>query len=137
MPRPSRLLAVLVLLLALAAPTAAVAQSDNPFTPLPQAQQDDGTQTQTIPETADNSTADDGGLSRAQEILIFLAGVLLIAGIAWVILRDARRRAPVSDAELRHRGEDTQRGTRPDAARRKAQNRSRAKAQRRARRRNR
>ena len=82
--------------LALAAPAAAVAQS--PFAPLPPAQPDQS-QVQTTP-VSNSSTVDNGGLTRFQEVLIFLGGVALIGGIGFAILSDARRRAPVRQDEL-------------------------------------
>ena len=44
----------------------------------------------------------DGGLAGWQEILIFGGGAILLGGIAWVIISDARRRAPVTDAQMGH-----------------------------------
>jgi hypothetical protein len=62
-------------------------------------------------------------------ILIFGAGGTLLAGIAWVIVRDARRSAPVPDRLPGPSGS----ARRPDRARVRA----RAKAARRQRKRNR
>jgi hypothetical protein len=77
---------------ALLAPGAAHAQS-NPFAPLPQVQP-------TAPEpVAPASTADDedDGLAGWQQVLIILAGGLLVIGIGWAIIGDARNRAPTDD----------------------------------------
>jgi hypothetical protein len=46
------------------------------------------------PPPVDNDTGDDG-LSTLQQILIFGSAALVLAVIAFVIVRDARRRAPV------------------------------------------
>jgi hypothetical protein len=76
-------------------PVAARAQ----FEPLAPAQQ----QTQpTVVVPADNS--DGGGLESWQEILIFAAGVILLAGIGWAIVTDARSRAPVREGETHRLG---------------------------------
>jgi hypothetical protein len=95
--RRLRPLTLVLCLLALALPGTALAQ--NPFTPLPQAAPDTTT-TQVVTTNASSSTVDNGGLKRWQEILIFLGGVALLAGIAGGIYVDARRRAPVAEGEL-------------------------------------
>jgi hypothetical protein len=97
-----RPLAIAALLCALAPPVAAVAQS--PFSPLPQAQQP--TQTAT-PSNNSSNNGDSGGLQSWQEILIFMGGVVLIAGIGYGIVTDARRNAPVKHGEESHIGEPT------------------------------
>ena len=86
--------AALLLSLTLAAP--ALAQ-DNPLGPLP-------TPAPAPPETVVVSPgADDGdGLSAWQQALIFGGGLLLLGGIAYAIVSDARRRAPVSEKEAGH-----------------------------------
>lgn len=85
--RPTALLALLTVTLALAAPAAAVAQS--PFLPLPQ-----GGQPTIQQQPVTTSSSSGGGLKTWQEVLIFAAGIVLIAGIAVAILADARHRAP-------------------------------------------
>lgn len=87
--RPTAILAVLLLAAALAMPAAALAQS--PFLPLPQ-----GAQPTVQQPAVTTSTSGGGGLKTWQEVLIFAAGIVLIAGIAMAILGDARRRAPVA-----------------------------------------
>src|SRR4051794_18366252 len=86
--RPARL-AVLLAVLALAAPAVAGAQRA-PSLGAP-------TQSQPTPTVATTADASGGGLETWQELLIFGAGVVLLAGIAWAIVGDARSRAPVAD----------------------------------------
>jgi len=98
-----RPLAIAALLCVLAPPAAALAQ--NPFGPLPQAQQP--TQTTTTSHGSSSNTGDSGGLKSWQEILIFMGGVVLIVGIGYGIVTDARRNAPVKEGEESHIGEPT------------------------------
>lgn len=88
-------LAVLALL---AVPATAPAQQ-NPFAPLPPADQP---ATPTVVVAPDTGGGD--GLKAWQEMLIFGGGLLLLAGIAYAIVSDARRRAPVKDSEIAHPG---------------------------------
>jgi hypothetical protein len=76
-----------------------------------------------------------GGLKTWQEVLIFAAGIILIAGIAVAILADSRERA----ARLGHGRAVTEPGEAPHRhkQRSKQQARAKGKAQRAARRRNR
>ena len=97
MRTPAKILATLALL---AAPATVHAQA-NPFTPLPQAQ---STPTEVVVPPSNNSSSDNGGLADWQEILIFVAGLILLVGIGWAIASDARRRAPVKQSELAHPG---------------------------------
>jgi hypothetical protein len=97
-----RPLAIAALLCVLAPPAAALAQ--NPFGPLPQAQQP--TQTATT-STGSSTTSGSGGLQSWQEILIFMGGVVLIVGIGYAIVTDARRNAPVKEGEESHIGQPT------------------------------
>src|SRR3954453_22930326 len=90
---------VLASLALLGAPASAFAQA-NPFTPLPPGQ---STPTEVVVPPPTNSN-DNGGLATWQEILIFVAGLILLLGIGWAIASDARRRAPVKQSELAHPG---------------------------------
>jgi hypothetical protein len=122
----------LLCLLALALPTAAFAQSDNPFGPLNLPPAD------TTPEpvaTQSSSSDDNGGLKSWQEVLIILAGGVLIVGIGWAIVADARQNAPTGDET--EGKTDAMRRQEADHKRRKAQARAAGKRQRAARRRNR
>ncbi|MCW3001570.1 MAG: hypothetical protein JWQ20_868 [Conexibacter sp.] len=122
---------LLICLVALAAPVAAHAQS-SPFAPLPPAQT---AAPDPAPAPPPSTSTDDGGLKGWQTTLIVLAGGLLLLGIAWAIVSDARRVAPAGDepetkAEAKARQE-------ADLKRRKARNRAAAKRSRAARKRNR
>jgi hypothetical protein len=108
------------------------AQDASPFTPLPPAQTTPDVQP-TV--TSSTSTSDDGGLKSWQQILIFAGGGILLLGIAWAILTDARAHTPAEDdtedrQEARLRKE-------ADIKRRKARNRAAAKRSKAARKRNR
>jgi hypothetical protein len=118
---------VLATLALAAAPAAAVAQS--PFQALPPAQ--------TTPDVtvAPSSDGGGGGLATWQEVLMFGAGLILIGGIGWAIVSDARNRAPVSDAELAHPGMGGSTPRRSPQAKQRA--RQKAKAARKQRRRTR
>jgi hypothetical protein len=122
---------LLICLVALAAPIAAHAQ-DSPFAPLPPAQ----TTPDPVPTaTSSSSSSDDGGLAGWQTTLIVVAGGILLLGIAWAIVADARSVAPTGDepetkAESKARQE-------ADLKRRKARNRAAAKRSRDARKKNR
>ena len=124
-------LAALLCLLALAAPGPALAQG--PFQPLPPAPPPQPT-TVVEPDPSDDG---DDGLSSTQQLLIGLSGIILLGGIAWAILRDARSAAPV----LRRKGsgadEDVHRpkGSQKPAGVRHRQSRAKAKAARQARKR--
>jgi hypothetical protein len=125
-----RWVSLLVVVLALAAPAGALAQSD-PFSPLPPAQ----TAPTPTPVAPTSSGDDDGGLKGWQEILIIAAGVCLLLGIGWAIVGDARSRLAGSEggpgrAEARARRE-------ADHKRRKTKARAAGKRSRAARRRNR
>jgi hypothetical protein len=87
-------LAIALLVLALAAPPAALAQAQDPFGPLPQAPP---AQTPT-PEPPDSPAAE-GETGRTT--LYAIAGALLAAFvfIGWWISRDARRSAPKSERD--------------------------------------
>ncbi len=121
---------VLVLCLPLAAPAGALAQGD-PFGPIPQSPQPTPT---VAPAPADPT---DDGLSDTQQLLIALAGFVLLLGIAWAIVRDARQSAPVSGAADPLEAGERTKGSRTPPKRRVKQGRQRAKAARQARKRNR
>ena len=89
-----RATALATLLLALA-PVAARAQ----FAPLPPAQGQ--TQPTVVVSNGDN---DNGGLKTWQQFLIFGAAGVLLVGIAWAIVTDARSRAPVREGETHRLG---------------------------------
>ena len=91
---------ILASLALLGAPASAFAQA-NPFSPIPQAQT---TPTEVVVAPPSNGSDSGGGLADWQEILIFVAGLILLLGIGWAIATDARRRAPVKDSELAHPG---------------------------------
>jgi hypothetical protein len=89
--------------------------------------------------TQTTSSADDGGLETWQQVLIFGAGVVLLGGIAWAIIGDARHRAPVAPRGRAASAAAGDGGRLPphERRRRKERARARGRAQRRARRRNR
>jgi hypothetical protein len=91
---------ILAALALMGSPTAALAQ-DNPLGPLP-------TPAPSQPQTVVVAPSTDGGdgLKGWQQGLILGAGLVLLAGIAWAIVSDARRRAPVKDNEMAHPGLD-------------------------------
>jgi hypothetical protein len=125
-----RRLTLLFCFFALALPVVAQAQN-SPFAPLPPAVTNPQ---QAAPTATTSTTTDDGGLASWQQILIVVGGGILLLGIAWAILSDARKAAPVGEtetvAESKARKEE-------DIKRRKAKNRAAAKRSRAARKRNR
>jgi hypothetical protein len=127
-----RRVTLLLSVLALALPSAALAQSDNPFGPL---QLPPVNTTPPDAPTTTSSSSDGGGLKSWQEVLIILAGGILIAGIGWAIVADARSVAPkVADSETRSQAKARQEA---DLKRRKAQARAANRRSRAARKRNR
>jgi hypothetical protein len=127
---------LLCLVVALAGlPLAAVAGAQSsPFAPLPQPTPDQS-QTPTVATTSSTTTDDSGGLKDWQEILIFAGGGILLLGIAWAIVSDARAHAPVEDdSPDREASRERQEA---DLKRRKARNRAAAKRSKAARKRNR
>lgn len=94
-----RPLAIAAALCLLAPAAAALAQ--NPFAPLPTPQQP----TPTTTSTSGSSSNPDSGLKTWQEVLIFMGGIVLIAGIGYGIVTDARRSAPVKEGEEGHIGQ--------------------------------
>jgi hypothetical protein len=118
--------AILVALLLLAFPAAALGQS-SPFGPLPPASQP------TPAPTAAPNPADQGKVSRP--LLLGIAGgvALLFVGIGLYISRDARKNLTESDRDkLEHQRERTEEQRR-NAEKAKQRARARAKAQRQAR----
>jgi len=107
----------LAVFLATALPGVAVAQ-DNPLSPLPQAQTTPATVVVAPPTDADS------GLKTWQTVLIIGAGLVLLVGVGWAIVSDARNRAPVSEKELAHPGMASSRPNRSQ----KQKQRARAKA---------
>jgi hypothetical protein len=89
---------VLTSLALLALPSGAPAQQ-SPFAPLPQAAQPT---TPTV--VVQPSSNGNGGLKGWQQALIVAAGMVLLVGIGWAIVSDARSKAPVKDSELAHPG---------------------------------
>jgi hypothetical protein len=90
-------IAVALLVLALAAPPAALAQQD-PFGPLPQAPPAE------TPTPAPQEGVDQGS-DTGRTTLYAIAGVLMVAFvfIGWWISRDARRSAPKGERDRAHR----------------------------------
>jgi hypothetical protein len=129
-PRTLARAATLLVVLALLLPAAAAAQQA-PTLGAP-------TETQAPVVTTSSSPAQ-RGLKTWQELLIFGAGVVLLVGIGWAIVGDARQRAPARDR--RHQGElETVGGRRlapHERKRRKERARAKGRAARRARRQNR
>jgi hypothetical protein len=122
---------LLICLVALVLPVVAGAQS-SPFAPLPQAVPAPDT---TPTATSSTSTTDDGGLKGWQEVLIFAGGGILLLGIAYAIVSDARSVAPT--VEVTEEGEAARARKEEDVKRRKAKNRDAATRARAARKRNR
>lgn len=127
----ARILLVATLAALAFGPGVALAQDGDPFNGLPAAT----TNAPAVTTTTASTTVDNGGLKDWQEILIFLAGVALIAGIGFAIVGDARKVAPVTDAELDGAHQTAKSGARK--AQNKAQARKKGKAQRQARKANR
>ena len=124
-----RLSVAVILAVTLAAPATVLAQT--PFGAGPS----DLSQPATPDTTATTSTSsnDGGSLSSLQTALLFLGGAVLLGGIAFVIVRDARSRIPdPADPREQHREQ-----SRAELHRRKAQSRKKARSAKRARRSNR
>ncbi len=119
-------------LLALTVPSAALAQGGGAFQPLPSAPP----QQPVTAAPAEEGEDDDEGLSSTQQLLIALSGIVLLFGIAWAIVRDARSAAPADarPSSSSASGDEPQRkGSQKPASVRHRQNRSKAKAARQAR----
>jgi hypothetical protein len=107
-------------LLLLLSPAPASAQ--NPFQALPSSPSQATPTTPTTTTTSSSSGA--GDLSGNEQIGLIAAGILLIAGIAFLIRRDARAKAPVTTRA----SATAQRGTAQPRAKRVEQSRAKAKA---------
>ncbi|QEC48997.1 hypothetical protein FSW04_16415 [Baekduia soli] len=127
-----RVAPLLLCLIALVVPAAAGAQS-SPFAPLPQPQATPAPADTTSSSSA--SSTDGGGLKGWQEALIFVAGAVLLLGIAWAIVGDARSVAP-SEPETDGRTQ-SKAAREAEHKRRKAQARAANRRARSARKRNR
>jgi hypothetical protein len=117
---------IALIVLALAAPSAALAQQD-PFGPLPQAPP---AETPTpAPQDNGNSVLEDTG----RTTLYVIAGALLLSFvfIGWWIARDARRSAPKGERDRAHRLRDE--GPHRHKRQAKAKARAKGRAQRAAR----
>jgi len=116
-----------------AAPTAMSAsiEGGNSFNELSEKAQQETTPTQTTASTAATETSSSSGSDSTTLILGIAVAVVLLGGIAFAIVRDARRVAPAGDAQL------SEARTAHDAAARLRRRRAKAKAARRQRKRNR
>lgn len=121
MPSLRPILALLVAAL-LALPAGAQAQS--PFAPLPQPRQEPP------PAPTVTNPRDDDGLTAGQTILILVAAGGLLSGIAFMVVRDARNRAPVVERDGRLVADDAESRQRSHEEHRKAKARNRAAAKR-------
>jgi hypothetical protein len=105
--------AALLCLLVLCAPAAALAQTGNPFGPGPTPQVQSAAPA--TPTATATTTDGGGGLASWQIALIFAAGAILLFGIAWAVVSDARSHAPVgetadqSDSKARNEAEHKRR----------------------------
>jgi hypothetical protein len=115
--KPLLALAALVLALALAASAGA---QETPTLGAPE------TQTDAAPPPEDTTTAGGGGLKTWQEALIFGAGLILLAGIGFAIVGDARDRA----RRLSRHGTTPETAGVPHKHSQQAKQRARAKARR-------
>jgi hypothetical protein len=122
--------ASLLCILALLAPSAALAQGGGAFQPIPQAPPQQPT---TV--APDRSNPNDDGLSSTQQLLIVLSALLVMGVIAWAIMRDARNAAPAETrgAPVAAGDAPQPRGSRRPASVRHRDNRAKAKAARQAR----
>jgi hypothetical protein len=111
------LLALLALVSALALAVPAAAQQ-TPTLGAPE------TQTQTAAPPPETTDSGGGGLKTWQEVLIFSAGVILLAGIGFAIVGDARERTRKFS---HHTGEEVAAGV-PHKHSQRAKQRARAKA---------
>jgi hypothetical protein len=110
---------VLATLLLSLAPVSIAAAQIGPQVPAPLS----GDTTTAAPTVVNPNATDDGGLSTLQLVLIFGSAMAVLAGIAWIILRDAHRAAPVAkhvdapaDRKLTHAERERQERRRRDKA---------------------
>jgi hypothetical protein len=103
--RLAHLCACVVLLMAFAGPAASTAlaasgavSSEGAFNQLSEAATKESTQTQTTETTG--TTTEKTSNSKKTIIIALVAAVVLLSGIAYVIVRDARRVAPAGDPQL-------------------------------------
>jgi hypothetical protein len=113
--RPLLALGALALVLSLAAPVAA---QNAPTLGAPE------TQTDTAAPPPETTSAGGGGLKTWQEVLIFAAGLILLGGIGFAIVGDARERTRKFS---HHTGEEVAAGI-PHKHSQAAKKRARAKA---------
>jgi len=95
-----------------------------------------GLQTESAPEPQAPNQQDDDGFGATETFLVLLGGGLLLGGIAWAILRDARGQLPGDDGHEEDR-KRSQAEREADHVRRKQQSRKKGKAAKKARRHNR
>lgn len=126
--RPSALALLCALSACLSAPTVVLAQSPFGGGSLP---------AQPAEEPQAPSPPKDEGLSSGQTILILFGGAVLLGGIAWAIMRDARARAGDEDEGHEERRERARAEKEAERHRRKAAARRKGKAAKQARRSNR
>jgi hypothetical protein len=119
-------LTVLLCALLLIAPAAALAQ--DPFGPIPPAPPQQTEPPEDEEEETQNPFEEDEGLSSTQQFLIGISGAVMVFGIAWFILRDARRSAPVEHHRTEAEGGTKSHGSRVPKQRRHTEGRQRAKA---------
>jgi hypothetical protein len=123
---------------AVALPTAALAQTTNPLSPLEPSVPQATPTTSAAPPVAVQTTTTSGSstLSGSSAIVIAIGALVLIAGISFFIWYDARRRAPVRHrtAEFTAGGREARPGTKskpkprkPSPAERRRRKRGRAK----------
>jgi len=91
---------MLLTVLSLFAPAAALAQ----FQPLPPAAPETTTTNSVTVDKLNNTSSEDPGLSGTAKAAIVAFGAVLLMGIAWLIVRDARVRAPVEEVERGPKG---------------------------------
>ncbi len=88
------------------------------------------------PPVVNSDADDDGGLSTLQLVLIFGGAMAVLAFIAWIILRDARRHAPVQEGRA-HAPAGKEGMSARERERQQRQRRDKSKAARQQRKRNR
>jgi hypothetical protein len=90
-----RRVAVVAIVLALTAPVAPALAQGTPFSPLPPAPP---APLPAPPDTGRSASSDGGGLAGWQTALIFVAGAVLLLGIGYGIVLDARAKSPARQA---------------------------------------